>query len=120
MLTLKNSSQTCNIGLLFLRQHPPLLCLEKSRLFPTVVIADIPFLTDSTSVSEDTDLFTEHFPALKGKRDLLLPNRREKFGFKFQGKVPPNPPGSILYTYLYIYIYIIKACILFCIFILLL
>ena len=75
MLTLKNSSQTCNIGLLFLRQHPPLLCLEKSRLFPTVVIADIPFLTDSTSVSEDTDLFTEHFPALKGKRDLLLPNR---------------------------------------------
>ena len=44
------------------------------------------------------DLFTEHFPTVKGKRDVHYNNHREKFIFQFHGTVPSGlaPPLDVL------------------------
>ena len=64
---------------------------SKSKLFPTVVVVDIPFPLTVGNCSIHflgrRDLFTEHFPTVRGKRDVHYNDRREKFVFQFRGTV---------------------------------
>jgi hypothetical protein len=54
------------------------------------------------------DLFPEHFPTVRGKRDVHYNDRREKFAFQFHGIVKHVPnilfPAVILYFYILFFV----------------